>query len=172
MMNWIAVRSQSAMRRLSTTAGMSIGLLVILAANRMLFAKIAVAAPNPSSVQVVNLDGKWDFRFDKNGIGEQEGWFRAKSSGEWDSIQVPGSYNIQFPSKDAYTGKAWYRTSFRVRSRPGEHVFLHLEGVVLRSVLWVNGREAGASVLAFTPLDFDVRRSFAMESAKIRWLSR
>jgi len=154
-MSWIPIRCRDGMRGHTVTGGMNVRLLMALLVILLFVPNIAAAADQPTA-HVIDLDGKWDFRFDKSGVGEQKGWFNEKSSDGWDSIQVPGSYNIQFPSNDAYEGKGWYRTSFRAKQKSGEHAFLHLEGVVLRSVVWVNGHKAGASVLAFTPLDFDL----------------
>jgi len=155
-MSWIARERRSGMLGHRAAGGMSAQLLMALLMILPFVANIAVAAPAASKGHIIDLDGKWDFRFDKSGVGEQARWFNEKSPNGWDSIQVPGSYNIQFPSNNAYEGKGWYRTSFHVKQKPGEHAFLHLEGVVLRSLVWVNGHKAGESVLAFTPVDFDV----------------
>jgi len=44
--------------------------------------------------QVVDLSGFWDFRFDPDGIGEAQGWFRDLK--ESIPIAVPASWNNQF----------------------------------------------------------------------------
>jgi beta-glucuronidase len=105
---------------------------------------------------IVKLDGKWDFRFDASNIGESQAWFKANAPGDWQSIKVPGSYNDQFEGKRDYTGKAWYRTRFKVSSAAGEHTVVRLGGVVLRVKVWVNGQLAGTSVLPYAATEYDI----------------
>ena len=112
--------------------------------------------PSPAGARQVDLDGRWNFRFDTDGAGEAADWYATNVLDNWQVIQVPGSFNDQFPKMNAYAGKAWYRRQFVSTAKPGEHTFLHLEGVVLRNKVWVNGRLVGQSNLAFTPMDYDI----------------
>ena len=105
---------------------------------------------------IADLGGTWDFRFDAQGAGEMNGWYKADVPGPWQSIHVPGSYNDQFEGQRDYAGKAWYRTRFSVSTRPGERAVLKLGAVVLRARIWVNGELAGVTVLPLTPVEFDI----------------
>lgn len=106
------------------------------------------------------MPSTWSFRFDPQNQGESGKWFAENVAGDWKKIQVPGSYDVEFPDQKFYQGKAWYRTTFKtpVSSGPKRETILHLDGVVLRCKVWVNGELAGESVVPFTALNFDISR--------------
>lgn len=131
---------------------------------------ISSAAPLPGSYQGparIDLSGRWDFRFDPAGQGEKDGWFAPDADGKWMKAAVPGSFNFEFarhpnhpqPSDTNlfYKGKAWYRTRFFCPRTP-QDLFLHFSGTVLRQKVWINGRFAGASVLPWLDVSYDVSR--------------
>ena len=107
---------------------------------------------------ILDLAGKWEFRFDAESAGEAASWYTAETTGPWQSIQVPGSYNDQFEGKRDYAGKAWYRTRFSVSTKTDERAVLKLGAVVLRARVWVNGELAGSTALPLTPVEFDITR--------------
>ena len=90
-----------------------------------------------------DLSGKWDFRFDPDGKGEEQGWFKPDVAGCWESIAVPGSYNIAFADKLTYQGKGWYRRTFEMPAAPnGARAVFHCLGAALRVKAWLNGQRA------------------------------
>ncbi len=128
---------------------------------------IVCIASAPVTQRRIDLSGRWDFRFDTKAIGESEQWFGANATGQWNSINVPGSFNDQFYAMNAYAGNAWYRTTFSVATHAGERVLVHFEGNVLRSKVWVNGQFAGQSLLPFTPFEIDVTKLLASDNTLV-----
>ncbi len=126
------------------------------------------AALLPSSYQGpvrIDLSGKWDFRFDASGQGENGAWFLPGAPGPWTKADVPGSFNQEFalhadhpdPSDTYlfYKGKAWYRTEFICPSAQTDF-FLHLSGTILRQQVWLNGHSIGNSALPWLDVSYDV----------------
>lgn len=91
---------------------------------------------------VVSLDGAWSFRTDP--------------SGAWDTITVPGNWDVH----DRYAGhrgKGWYQRTFDATApADGERVRLHFGAVYWDSRVWLNGRLLGEHHGGYTPFEFDV----------------
>lgn len=104
----------------------------------------------------LNLDGIWDFRFDTDGVGENEQWFSGNDESEWGDLHVPGCWQSQGLDVD-YHGVAWYRHSFAVPDNWADNqVWLNFEGVSTYARVWVNGQYAGEHIGKWSPFALNV----------------
>src|SRR5579864_5966673 len=60
-----------------------------------------------------SLCGEWQFRTDPEDKGVQQGFFRADPPGDWHTILVPHTWQVDARFVD-YRGIAWYRCDFDV----------------------------------------------------------
>jgi beta-glucuronidase len=103
------------------------------------------------------LNGVWEFRLDKEGVGEKEGWYASGAGEGWESVNVPHTYNEMRGGMEAYKGKAWYRRSFTLEGvGSDERVILRFLGVMLRAKVWVNGEYAGGHKFGYIPFELDI----------------
>jgi beta-glucuronidase len=125
----------------------------------------AFCAAAAFSAPRTNLSGAWDFRFDPDSKGEQQGWHQAAGQTGWTKIRVPGSYNQARYSLLPYQGKAWYRTTFKAPpGSAGDHIFLQFGGVTIRSKIWVNGILIGEHLFPYTRFEFDITSAVRRDS--------
>lgn len=104
-----------------------------------------------------SLAGDWSFQIDpyKKGGGQQ--WWKPEfNTAQWDSISVPGVWDVYDQYHD-YTGDAWYRTSFSTGSDwDGKGARLVFDSVYHDSEIWLNGSKLGESQLGFIPFSFQI----------------
>ena len=62
--------------------------------------------------QFTDLSGLWDFCFDPDNQGLEQGW--AHGLDETRPIAVPASWNDQFEDGRDFLGPAWYQTHFHL----------------------------------------------------------
>ncbi|MEY3420051.1 MAG: hypothetical protein RIR48_331 [Bacteroidota bacterium] len=105
----------------------------------------------------ISLNGKWSFRVDPYGKGEKEGWFKNSVSNTiWDSMAVPGNWDLRNEYAD-YAGDAWYsRTFFIEKSLATSQIRIVFESVYNNSKIWINGQPVGENHLGFLPFHFDI----------------
>ena len=89
-----------------------------------------------------SLDGKWDFAFDDEKVGEKNKWYEKFPKGTM--IQVPFTYETQASGihQEEHHETVWYERVLvidNVEKRP----ILHFEGVDYESFIYVNGKLAG-----------------------------
>jgi len=138
----------------------------------------------------LNLNGRWQFRFDDENRGLREQWPRlarwpsaaggapedAKASGaRADNAvairrELPTSIVVPFPWQSELSGVAdrsgrkigWYRRSVKIPADwRGRHVWLCFGAVDHEARVWVNGRAAGRHEGGYTPFAFDVTEHVA-----------
>ena len=105
----------------------------------------------------LSLDGAWEFRLDRDNVGEAEGWFNSPVSFPG-SIQVPGTWDAQgfgdeTRSLSNFIAKRYRRT---VRSEIGRaaHFSVLCGGIVGK--IWVNGLLVGSHLGYLSDFEFDV----------------
>jgi beta-galactosidase/beta-glucuronidase len=106
----------------------------------------------------LNLNGTWEFEFDDQNVGLDEGW--AEGSRKFGrTITVP----FAFESRASGIGDPtfhpwiWYRRSVTVPAGwQGRRTLLNFGAVDYRATVWVNGRLAGTHEGGNTPFGFDV----------------
>ncbi len=86
------------------------------------------------------------------------GWMMpAFDDSRWWDIAVPGSWNTQFEDLWSYEGQGWYRRKVVIpREWADRHVEFVSDGANYRTVLYVNGRRAGAHEGGYTQFRFPV----------------
>jgi len=112
------------------------------------------------AVATQSLNGRWAFRTDPDGAGENEGWqYEGCDADGWDALDVPGVWDVQ-PEYDHYRGRAWYRRTFELDEPDHETVRLRFGAVYHRAKVWLNGvflgEHGGARGCGYTPFEFDV----------------
>lgn len=101
--------------------------------------------PRPQFVRDnwMNLNGIWQFAFDDNNVGEQEGWYRGLPGAR--PIRVPFAYQTPMSGIEDtdYHRILWYGLSFRVERVEHTRVILWFEGVDYACRVYCNGRLVG-----------------------------
>jgi len=133
---------------------------------------LALAAVQPAWAAAdssrVDLAGMWDFRFDPDSRGEEQGWHKSADSRGWVKIQVPGSYDQSRFNNLLYQGRAWYRTTFQAPpANANGRVFLKFEGVTIRSKVWVNGQLIGKHLFPYTRFEMDISDAVRRDSPNL-----
>lgn len=92
----------------------------------------------------ISLEGIWRFRFDKEKVGEVQGWQDGAASGpEWSEVRIPHTWQIDAGSA-AYFGTAWYRRAFDApASWKTMAVRIEFEAVYHTATVWLNGHKVG-----------------------------
>ena len=108
------------------------------------------------SRRAVLLDGMWNFRFDPEQIGENEGWMDHFDPSA--SIPVPCSFQDLFTDQYSknYCGDFWYETDFFVPLSEGKRTLLRFGSVTHRCVVYVNGRKVTQHEGGFLPFSCDI----------------
>lgn len=117
--------------------------------------------PRPQFVRAdwLNLNGAWDFAFDDENAGLDQGWHDGRPLPR--TIQVP--YCFQSPlsgiGAPAFHDVVWYRRTFSVPAAwAGRSVLLHFGAVDYRAQVWVNGHLATEHEGGSVPFSADITR--------------
>lgn len=141
----------------------------------------ALAKPREESPYYESLNGPWRFRFFQSINNLPENFIPKMQSWKWDTIQVPGSWQLQgygelqylncrYPfnpvkeklnppnTNDESNEVGIYQRSFTVSSKhlKKRQVYLHFAGVEGAFYLWVNGIKVGYSQNSFSPAEFNI----------------
>ncbi|MDH4351378.1 MAG: beta-galactosidase, partial [Gemmatimonadota bacterium] len=123
-----------------------------------------------------SLNGTWEFRYVDHPADRPVGFWRDDyDRRDWDSITVPGNWEVQGFGIPIYTNIPYiyppnppfvphddnpvgsYRRSFTVpEAWRGRRVILHFGSVKSAAFVWVNGREVGFTKGSKTPSEFDI----------------
>ena len=105
--------------------------------------------------QACDLSGFWDFRFDPEDAGLQNGWQSGFPGGR--PIAVPASWNDQFEDGRDFLGPAWYRTDFDLPwGFADKRLFLRFDSVNYLAEAWLNGHSLGMHEGGHLPFAFDI----------------
>ena len=99
---------------------------------------------------VTDLSGAWKFRTDPDGVGEEQGWFRALPEGE--TVIVPSVWNNELGLLN-YEGFGWYEKKFDTK---GGALRLEFGSVMTVADVWLDGEKLGTHYGAFTQFEFIV----------------
>lgn len=108
--------------------------------------------------EFVNLNGWWDFSFDPNEEGMENGWYQADAKMER-VINVPFCWESPLSGVEDpnYMGQAWYQKKVTVDENwDGRKMFLKFGAVDWKCKLWVNGQEVGEHIGGYNAFEFDV----------------
>ncbi len=117
------------------------------------------------------LNGPWEFEFDDDNVGLDEGWALGAAPGAARparpfsrTVVVP--FAFEWPMSGIGDTRfhpwVWYRRSVTVPERwKGHRVLLKFGAVDYRAMVWVNGQLVGQHEGGQAPFSFDITRSLA-----------
>lgn len=105
-----------------------------------------------------NLNGTWQFAFDDDDVGVQEGWYRPGYQLERE-ITVPFCYQSEASGigpTDEIHSILWYRRSFTVPAEmKGRNLLVRFGAVDFEAAVYVNGHMIGGHRGGYTPFALD-----------------
>ncbi|HYX26976.1 MAG TPA: hypothetical protein VE863_00310, partial [Pyrinomonadaceae bacterium] len=115
--------------------------------------------PRPQLVrdQWLNLNGEWEFAFDDDNKGLEEGWHDGRTLPL--RIVVPFAYQSELSGIDdkAVHEVVWYARNFEIPEDWKESdVLLNFGAVDYSCVLWINGHEVGHNQGGHVPFQFEI----------------
>ena len=110
----------------------------------------------------VDLDGAWEFRIDKEGVGKAQGWQQGK--GTFDrTIDIPGVPQAQgigapdLRQKHQFLDPFWVRRKFPMPTfDSGKRVWLRIGGILPAAQVYLNGCYVGYTKSSRTQQRVDV----------------
>jgi len=104
----------------------------------------------------INLNGPWEFKFDKENKGESDKWFSGKS--EFDKeIMVPFSWGSKLSGVKDEADIGWYSRTINIPSDwKDKTVMLIIGACDWHTKAWLNGYFLGEHKGGYTPFEFDL----------------
>lgn len=104
----------------------------------------------------LNLNGEWQFRFDRENTGERENW--ATATAEFpDRITVPFPWGSQLSGVSNRADRAWYRRAITVPAAwRGQRVFVVVGACDWLTKGWLDGQVLGEHRGGYTPFEFEL----------------
>lgn len=117
--------------------------------------------PDWEREQWMNLNGVWEFTFDEDEVGLDEGWYETDSDSFDLSINVPYCWESALSGIEDtdYLGQAWYRRTVDLDETwlgEDQTVFLNFGAVDAKCIVYVNGQEVGGHDGGYTSFDLDI----------------
>lgn len=104
----------------------------------------------------LNLNGTWDFRFDKENVGLANHWAQEKADFPL-AITVPFPWGSELSGLPNESDIGWYRRTVRVPAEwKGQRVFLVVGASDWHTTGWFDGHEVGRNQGGYTPFAFDL----------------
>ncbi|MCI0498330.1 MAG: hypothetical protein L0Y36_01430, partial [Planctomycetales bacterium] len=100
----------------------------------------------------MDLNGLWKF----NPVPQGDFWCDEQPAGRWYDIQVPGEWVMQGFSVPEGAAAAYRRTFTVPADWKSAQIKLRCDAVYSDATVWINGKEAGAHRVGFTPFEIDV----------------
>jgi hypothetical protein len=118
--------------------------------------------PDFARAEWMNLNGSWDFRFDRTAVGEAEGW-PTQSDGWPVRIQVPFPWGSKLSGVTNGADIGWYgRTVTVPETWRGRRVFLVVGAADWLTRGWLDGQAVGEHRGGYTPFEFEL-------TAHVKW---
>lgn len=104
-----------------------------------------------------NLNGKWDFEFDKTDLGQSENWQNgAKSFSQ--KILVPFPWGSPLSEVKDEADIAWYSKEIKINpSWKGKRVFVNIGASDWLTTVYVDGVKIGEHQGGYTPFAFEIK---------------
>ena len=110
----------------------------------------------------VNLNGEWQFRFDRENAGEAAGWAAGP-------VEFPDRITVPFPWGSRLSGLAnkadigWYRRTINVpEAWRGQRVYLVVGASDWLTRGWIDGQSVGEHRGGYTPFEFEL-------TSQVKW---
>lgn len=107
----------------------------------------------------VNLNGEWEFAFDKDNIGEKEKWFNKDKLNQ--KIIVPFTYETEASGigEEEFCANIWYQKEVTVPTDyENKRIILHFQAADYITKLWVNGQYVGKHKGGQIAFSFDITK--------------
>ncbi len=106
--------------------------------------------------QWINLNGWWDFKFDKDDAGEAGKWF--SDPGSFDKkILVPFPWGSKLSGVTNEADIAWYSRNIEVPAGwDGQNVFMVFGACDWKTTAWLDGQLLGSNQGGYTPFEFNI----------------
>src|SRR5690606_29575868 len=107
----------------------------------------------------VNLNGEWEFAFDKDNIGEKEKWFNKDKLNQ--KIIVPFTYETEASGigEEEFCANIWYQKEVTVPTEfENKRIILHFQAADYITKLWVNGQYVGKHKGGQIAFSFDITK--------------
>jgi len=112
--------------------------------------------PDFQRQQWLNLNGPWQFRFDKENVGQKQQWFKSGSDFP-DTIMVPFPWGSKLSGVEDKANIGWYTRSIIVpESWLSHRVFLVIGACDWHTTAWLDGNLLGDYQGGYTPFEFDL----------------
>ena len=112
--------------------------------------------PDFQRAQWKNLNGPWQFRFDKENQGLTDQWFRANIQFS-DTIVVPFPWGSELSGIEDEADIGWYARSIKVpQDWKGQRVMLIIGACDWHTTAWLDGEKLGEHQGGYTPFEFDL----------------
>jgi hypothetical protein len=112
--------------------------------------------PDFQRQQWLNLNGPWQFHFDKENAGLKQQWFKAGSDFP-ETIMVPFPWGSKLSGIEDKADIGWYSRSITVpESWPQQRVFLVVGACDWHTTAWLDGNLLGDYQGGYTPFEFDI----------------
>jgi hypothetical protein len=101
-----------------------------------------------------NLNGEWQFRFDKNDSGTQQKWFVDTTQFE-QKIKVPFTWGSKLSGVKDEADIGWYKTEIEIPDEwQGDSFYLIIGACDWHTTVWLNGEKLGEHKGGYTPFEF------------------
>jgi hypothetical protein len=112
--------------------------------------------PDFQRAQWANLNGAWEFRFDKENTGLDQNWAAGKAEFPL-SITVPFPWGSKLSGVKSEADIAWYRRVIRVPDEwKGQRVFVVVGACDWHTTGWLDGQKIGSFQGGYTPFEFEL----------------
>jgi hypothetical protein len=134
--------------------------LFLLVYNQLLYSQDIPLPEHPRPdfmrEQWLNLNGVWNFKFDKNNKGEEEKWYNSVSAFD-QKILVPFSWGSPLSGVTNSADIAWYARKIKIPAEwTGKKVFLVVGASDWTTRAWLDGNKLGSYQGGYTPFEFDL----------------
>ncbi|QCJ40778.1 glycoside hydrolase family 2 [Bacillus sp. S3] len=108
----------------------------------------------------LNLNGEWNFKFDRENKGEKEKWYKEVNFDK--KIIVPFTYETKASGigEEVFCPNVWYQKRVTIPSEyKNKEITLHIQAADYKTKLWVNGafvgeRKGGQIAFSFNLTDY------------------
>ena len=112
--------------------------------------------PDFKRPQWINLNGKWDFRFDSDNIGISNKWFNLKTKFE-KQINVPFPWGSKLSELKDEANIGWYKRNINVPENwKSKKTYLTIGASDWETNIWLDGQFIGSHQGGYVPFSFDL----------------
>ena len=104
----------------------------------------------------LNLNGNWNFEFDKNDVGEKAQWYKGTKKFS-KTISVPFPWGSPLSGVKDEADIAWYSKTITVKPEwKGKRVFVTIGASDWKTTVWLDGKQLGSHEGGYTPFSLEL----------------